>query len=278
MKFMQSHSCVLGSWLVCLVGQLHAFLVLSSGFLSDLSYGSTACVPTPVSWVLVWFVLWVKFMRSHSCALGSCLVVFLGQLHAVPLLCHGFLSGLSDGSTSCGHTPVTWVLVCFVLIQDSYSCVVYSCLPCLRNTTHAVTLLCPGMLSGLSYGSTSCGPTPVSWILVCFVFWVNFMQSHSCVLGSCLVSLRNTNHAVTLLCPGFLSGLSSGLNSCGPTPVYWVLVCFVLWVNFMRSHSCLLGSCLVDLLAQLHAVSLLFSDFLSGLSYGSASCGPTPVS
>ena len=140
----------------------------------------------------------------------------------------------------------------------SHSCVLGSCLVGLVGQLHAVPLLSLQFLAGLSYGSNSCGLTPVSWVLVWFVFRVNFMRSRFCVLGSCLVYLMNEIHAVQLLCPGFLSGLFSGSNSCGPTPVSWVLVCFVLGRRFKRSHSCVL--------------------VLSGLSSGSSSCGRTPVS
>ena len=194
-----------------------------------------------MSWVLVWFVFWLKCIRSFSCVLGSFLVCHAGQIHAVPLLCPGFLSGLSYGSTSCCPASASWILAWFVLgmkFMQPHSCVLVSCLVCFRNTIHAVTLLCPGFLSSLSSGSNSCGRTPVSWILVCFVFWVNFMRSRFCFSGSCLVCLMVQLHAFPLLCPGFLSGLSSGSNSCGHTPVSWVLV----W-----------------------------------LLSGSTSCGPTPV-
>ena len=46
-------------------------------------------------------VLGFCLMQSHSRVLGACLVCLMGQLHAVPLLCPGFLSGLSFGSHSC---------------------------------------------------------------------------------------------------------------------------------------------------------------------------------
>ena len=315
LKFMRSHSSVLGSCLVCLMdrstscsscliclkGQVHAVPLLSSEFLSGLSSGSTSCVPTPVSWVLVWFIFRVKFMRPYSCVLGSCLVVFwvnfmrsrsfvlgsclvgfLGQLHAVPLLSSEFLSGFSYGSNSCGPTPACWVLVWFVLCIDQLHAVP---LICLMGQIHAALLLCPGFLSGLSSGSTSCCPTPVSWVVVWFVLGCCLV----CLMGQlhavpllCAeflsVCLMGQLHAIPLLCPGFFSGLSYGSDSCGPLPVSWVLVCFALGIQFMRSHSCVLGYCLFCLMGQLHAVPLLCPGLLAGLSYGSISCGPTPVS
>ena len=84
----------------------------------------------------------------------------MGQIHAVILLCPGFLSGLSSGSNSCGHASASWALVRIVFLGQIY----------------AVTILCPGFLSGLSSGSTSCGYTAASWVPVCVVLWVNFMR------------------------------------------------------------------------------------------------------
>ena len=143
---MQSHSCVLG--------QIHGVIFLCPGFLSGLFSGSSLCGPTPVSWVLVWFVLWLKFMRSYFCVLGSCMVCLLIPVHAVPLLC-----------------------------------VLGSCLVCLRGQLYAVLLLCPGFLSGLSHGSDSRSPTLVSWVLVCSVLGIHFTRSNSCVLDFDLVCL-----------------------------------------------------------------------------------------
>ena len=238
---MQSHSCVLGSWLVCLVGQLHAFPVLFSGFLSDLSYGSTAC--------------------AHSCDLGSCLLCFNSRLI---LLCRIFLSALSQEYNSRGQTLVSWVfgLVCLmneihavtllcpgilsglssvfgVKFLRSHSCVLGSCLVCLMGQLHAVYCCVLGSCLSCFLGQNSCGHipvlglsqeynsrglTPVFWVLVWFVFGAKFMRSYSCVLGSCLVCLLNEIHAVPLLCPGFLAGLSFGSTSCVPSPVVWLLV------------------------------------------------------
>ena len=267
MKFMRSHSCVLGSCQVCLPFS-----------------GSNSRGPTPVSSVLVWFVFWVSFMRFYCRVLGSCLLCFFGkilaviflfrgsciiclpvQIHALILLYPMFLSALSDELSqeysSRGPTPVCWVLVWFVFrvkfirSYSSHSCVLASCLVCLMGQLHAVPLLCPGFLSGWSCGSNSCGQTLVTWVLVWFVF-----------LGQL--------YAVPLLCHGFLSGLSYGSTSCGHTPVSWVLVWFVFRVNFKahtpdifvcfesgiqltRSHSGVLGCCLVCLMNEIHAVPLL---------------------
>ena len=66
---MQSHSYVLGSCVVGLVGQIHAVPFLFSEFLSGLRSGSNSRSPT--------------------------LACLMGQLHAVPLFCLGFLLGLS---------------------------------------------------------------------------------------------------------------------------------------------------------------------------------------
>ena len=185
-RLLRFHFCVLDSCLVGLVGQLRAVPLLISGFFSDLSYRSTACVPTPVSWV-GWFVLWID------------------ELPAVPILCAGFLSVFSV-STSCSPTAVCRVLVWFVSwIKVMLS---PSCVACFLDQNHAVPLLCPGFLSGLSCGSNSCGSTPMSWVLVRFVFLYKFMWSYSCVLASYLDCFLDHSHKVPLLCPGFYSGLS----------------------------------------------------------------------
>ena len=179
--------------------------------LSGCFSGSTSCSPTPVSWGLVWFVLWVRFMRSHSCVLGSCVACFLDQSHAVPLLCPGFLSGLSCGSNSCGHTPVSWVLVRFVFrykFMWSCSCVLASCLDCFLEQSYKVPLLSPGFYSGLSSGSTSRGFTAVSWVLVCCVVSVKFMRSYSCCWACYGLSSNSSTCASTPGCSGFLSVLS----------------------------------------------------------------------
>ena len=162
-------------------------------------------------------------MRSHFCVLGSCLACPMSQIHAIILLCLGLLFGWFLWVKFMRSYSCSWVLFCFVLwvrITRSHSCVLGACLLCLRNTTHAATLLCPGFLSGLSSGLNSFGPSP----------------------GSFLVCLAGQVHAVPLLCPGFLSGLFSG--------------------SFTWSHSCLLSYCQVCVLGQLHAVLLLCLGFL----------------
>ena len=181
---MRSYLCVLGSCLVCLMGQIHAVILLCPGFLCGLFFGSKSQGPTPVSWVLFWFVFRVNFRRFHCCVLGSCLLCCISKIHAVLFLLLG------------------------------------SCMVCLLNPVHVVPLLrVPGSCLVCLRGSTSCGPTSVSGVLVWFVFWVKFAKSHSCALGSCLFCLMGRLHAVPLLCPGFLSGLSSGSNLRSPTPV-----------------------------------------------------------
>ena len=205
-RFMRSHFCVLGSCLACFPGQIHAVILLCPGFLCGLSCGSTSCCPTPVSWLLVWFVLWVNFMRSHSCVLGSCLVGLVGQIHAVPLLSSEFLTSRSPTLVRLMGQLHAVPLLCLGFLPDS--CVLGFCLVCSMAGNHEVPLLCPGFLSGLSYGSTSCCPASVSWILAWFVLGMKFMQPHSCVLGSCLGCFLDQSHAAPLLCPGFLPGLS----------------------------------------------------------------------
>ena len=244
---MRFHSSVLGCCLICLMGQIYPVPLLCAGFLFVLSYGSNSCDPTPVSWLLVCFVFWVNFSLSY------------------------------EWKNSCGKLVSSKIFVWFVLwvkFMRSYLCVLGSCLDCFLGQTHAVPLLCPGFLSGWSCGSTSCGPTPVSWGLVWLVFWVNFMLIHCFFLSSflssllshgsnsCLVCLPGRMHAVLLLCPGFLCGLFFGSKSQGPAPVSWVLFCLVSWVTFMRLYCCVLGFVLLCLMGHLRAVILLCLGFL----------------
>ena len=173
---MRPHSCVQGPCLVCLKNEIHAAPLLCPGFLFEKFSGLKSCGPPPMSWVLVWLVLWVKFMLFHSCALGSCLVglvvlwVKFMLFHSCSLnSCFVFLLGCIRA--------VPLVCVLWVNFMASHSCVLDSCLVYLLTEIHAVPLLCLGFLSGLSYGwvfvwlvSTSCGPIPVSWVLV----WLDF--------------------------------------------------------------------------------------------------------
>ena len=139
--------------------------------------------------------------RFHCCCMVCCLhAVKIVPFLLIGLFCNIGLCGryLGELVFSCPPSWCKWVVFRFL------------------GQVHAVPLLLPRLMFGLSSCSTSRNFSAVSW-LDCLLL-DKISCSYSFVRGFCLlgltICLKNKIHAVAFLCPAFVFGIFSGSNSC----------------------------------------------------------------